>query len=538
MSAALPSEIPILIAGGGTVGLTLSLLLSRFGVPSLLVERHPGTAMLPKARSINARSMEIFRQIGVEEDIRANSPEGFAGTTIWVESLAGKEIARRHSSRAQTASAAASSVRGALCSQDLLEPVLRRHAEKQPAGALRFNVELTDFSIDADGVTAMLRDRVDGTPHIVRARYLVAADGARSPVRERLGLKRTGRPNIYDSVNIHCRADLRALVVHRPASLYYVEQPTLRGTFLTIDGGTRWGFLIHSLTQYGFTPETLTPDRCVAMIRQAAGLPDLAVEVLGISFWQASAMVTERFRVGSVFLAGDAAHETTPSGGFGMNIGIQDAQNLAWKLAAVLGGQAAPALLDSYEAERLPAAQLTVQATLDNMLSLGRTEKQDKAQLPRAQYLNELGLIFGILYDSAAVVPDGTPVPRIDDPVTQYVASARPGARAPHLSLERGGKEVSTIDLFGGGFVLLAGPQGEAWRAAAQAQQGIVPLALVLGQDVHDPGGGWTEAYGADPDGAVLVRPDGYVGWRCPALPKAPAAALRHALDRLLGREA
>jgi len=189
MSAALPSEIPVLIAGGGPVGLTLSLLLSRFGVPSLLVERHPCTAMLPKARSINARSMEIFRQIGVEEDIRASSPEGFAGTTIWMESLAGKEIARRRSARAQAVSAAASSVRGALCSQDLLEPVLRRHAEEQPAGALCFNVELTDFTIDADGVTAMLRDRADGTPRMVRARYLVAADGARSPVRERLGLK-------------------------------------------------------------------------------------------------------------------------------------------------------------------------------------------------------------------------------------------------------------------------------------------------------------------------------------------------------------
>src|SRR5579885_2043787 len=292
-------EVPVLIVGGGPVGLTASILLSQHGVRSLLVERHPGTAILPKARGINARTMELYRQIGIEDEIRAAglAPER-TGLIVWTESLAGREIERRVPGRMAPANRAASPVSNCLCAQDDLEPVLRRFAEAQPLAELRFDTEMTAVAQDSDGV------------------------------------------------NILFRADLRRWVADRPAALYFVEQPDLRATFLTINAHDRWGFLIHSLKQYGYTPEDFTPERCIALIRQGVGKPDLPVDILGVSAWEASAIVADRYRDGRLFLAGDAAHEMPPTGGFGLNTGVQDVHNLAWKLAAVLKGEAGPGLLD------------------------------------------------------------------------------------------------------------------------------------------------------------------------------------------------
>jgi putative polyketide hydroxylase len=329
---------------------------------------------------------------------------------------------------------------------------------------------------------------------------------------------------------------LRPYIEDRPAALYYIEQPDLRATFLTINGADRWGFLVHSLSLYGFTKDNLPPERCVELVRRAVGAPDLPVEVLGVSFWTCSAMVAERFRRGDVFLVGDAAHETTPSGGFGMNLGVQDAQNLAWKLAAVLKGDAGPALLDSYEAERRPHAADVVRATFLNMSSLDRTKRVTDAKLPRAEYLNEQGLIFGACYQSSAIVPDGSPPPDPDLSVTEYLPSARPGCRAPHVNLAREGQAVSTIDLYGQGFVLLAAGGGAAWRAAAEGLTRSRLDVHVIGEDLVDADDAWGAAYGVTPGGAVLVRPDGYVAWRAATMPEDPRRALGAAFDVALAR--
>ena len=318
---------------------------------------------------------------------------------------------------------------------------------------------------------ALLTDRATGAETPFTARYLIAAEGAQSRVRRALGVKMVGEEKVYDSVNILFHADLTQWVEHRPAALYFVEQDDLRATFLTINGRDRWGFLIHSPKQYGWKPQDFTPEFCAELIRKGVGVPDLDVTVLGVSPWEASAIVADRYRVGDVFLAGDAAHEMPPTGGFGLNTGVQDVHNLAWKIAAVLRGKADDALLDSYHAERQPFGTIITQNSLANALSMGRTARQGKV-LPRQQFLNEQGLIFGASYQSTAVVPDGTPPAAVDDPVTEYVPSARPGGRAPHVWLQRGNEQISTIDLFGPHFVLLAGSDGDAWRQGRRRVSG------------------------------------------------------------------
>jgi len=534
-------EIPVLISGGGPVGLAASLLLSQHGVRSLLVERHPSTALTPKARGINARTMEVFRQCGIDSAIRnAGLAEGRLGLIVWAESLAGEEIERRVPGRATAKNMAVTSVRNCLCAQDDLEPVIRRFAE-QAGGpeALRFNTELTSFSQGFGGVTGTLTDRTTGAETPFAARYLIAAEGAQSRVRRTLGVKMTGEEKVYDSVNILFQADLTQWVEHRPAALYFVEQDDLRATFLTINGSDRWGFLIHSPRKFGWLPADFTPEFCTELIRKGVGRPDLAVSVLGIGPWEASAIVADHYRVGDVFLAGDAAHEMPPTGGFGLNTGVQDVHNLAWKLAAVLRGRADDKLLDSYHAERQPFGQIITQNALANAMSMGRNARQSKV-LPRREFLNEQGLIFGACYQSTAVVPDDTPAVVVDDPVTDYVPSARPGSRAPHVWLTRGDEQISTIDLFGPHFVLLAGRDGEAWRRAAQAigpsQPPLLAFRVGADGDLGDPDGNWHEAYGVDTDGAVLVRPDGYVAWRSRTSASNPLQVLRAALDCLFGR--
>jgi putative polyketide hydroxylase len=533
-------DIPVLISGGGPVGLAASLLLSQHGVRSLLVERHPGTALMPKARGINARTMEVFRQCGIDTAVReAGLAEGGTGLIVWTETLAGREIERRVPGRATAKNMAATPVKNCLCAQDDLEPVIRRFAEGAEPATLRFDTELISFSQRRDAVTGTLTDRRTGQETAFAARYLIAAEGAQSRVRRALGVKMVGEEKVYDSVNILFQADLTQWVTHRPAALYFVEQEDLRGTFLTINGRDRWGFLIHGPKQYGWTPRDFTPEFCAELIRKAVGVPDLEILVRGVSPWEASAIVADRYRVGDVFLAGDAAHEMPPTGGFGLNTGVQDVHNLTWKIAAVLRGKADVKLLDSYHAERQPLGQIITQNSLANALSMGRTARQSNV-LPRREFLNEQGLIFGACYQSMAIVPDGTPPVAVDDPVTEYVPSARPGSRAPHVQLRRDNEQISTIDLFGPHFVLLAGCGGDAWRRAAQGIDISWPplVAYTVGKDgdLGDPDGNWHEVYGVDADGAVLVRPDGHVAWRSRSAASDPMKVLRAALDCVLGR--
>src|SRR6201996_7972233 len=525
-------DVPVLISGGGPVGLTASLLLSQHGVRSLMVERHPGTALTPKARGINARTMEVFRQCGIDAAVRAAGlAEGGTGLIVWTETLDGREIERRVPGRAIAKNMAVTPVKNCLCAQDDLEPVIRRYAEQAGPGELRFNTEMTSFAQKDGAVIGVLTDRITGAETPFTARYLISAEGAQSRIRRALGVKMLGEEKVYDSVNILFNAELTQWVKDRPAALYFVEQEGLRATFLTINGTDRWGFLIHSSSKFGWKPEDFTPEFCTNLIRKGIGIPDIPVKVLGVNPWMASAIVADRYRAGNVFLSGDAAHEMPPTGGFGLNTGVQDVHNLVWKIAAVLRG------IDHDGPQ--PLAEITTRNALANAMSMGRTERQSGV-LPRREFLAEQGLIFGVTYDSMAGVPDGTPPVAIEDPVTEYVPSARPGSRAPHVWLQRGNEQISTIDLIGAHFLLLAGPRGDAWRQAAKAAAPAWPplVAYTVGADtdVSDPDAKWLSAYEIDADGAVLIRPDGYVAWRSRSGSSDPEGALRAAFGKMFGR--
>jgi 2-polyprenyl-6-methoxyphenol hydroxylase-like FAD-dependent oxidoreductase len=489
--------------------------------------------------------MEIFRQSGVESAVRTAglAPER-SRFIVWARSLAGEELERRVPWRSRPEASKITPVLRCLCAQDDLEPVLRAHAESLAPGGLRFGTELTDFRQDADHVVATVHG--DGGEVTVRARYLIAADGARSRIRETLGIALRGTAGIYRSINVLLNADLTPWTADRPATLYFIEQPRLKATFLTINGANRWGFLVNNLPVDGPLDE-YTPECYAEIVRQAAGVPDLAVEILGAVPWVAAAQVAERYGDGRVFLAGDAAHHMPPTGGFGLNTGVQDVHNLAWKVAAVVHGWAAPSLLASYERERLPVGRAITEQSLANARSLGRGDPSTSTSaspdtLARPEFLNELGMIFGAAYESPAIIPDGTPAPVVGNPVTDHVPTGRPGGRAPHVWLERAGIRLSTIDLFGDRFILLAGVEGPAWReAATAAAHGLgVPLealAIGAGGDLEDGEKRWADVYGVRPDGAVLVRPDGHVAWRCPDSPPEPRRDLERALARILSRD-
>ena len=423
-------DTAVLIVGGGPVGLTASILLSRLGVPSLLVERHPGTSVHPKARGINIRTMEIFRQCGVEEAVRAAGlAQDSVRFIIWAESLAGQELERRTPARMRSDVSKISPVSAALCAQDDLEPVLRRHAEALTPATLHFGAELVGLEQNRDVVIATLAGG-----ERVRARWMIAADGARGRVRELLDIRLHGNPFLYRSINVLLRADLTRWTAHRPAALYFVEQPDLRATFLTINGTNRWGFLINNLPATADVT-SYTSERCAALVRQAAGVPDLDVEILGVAPWTAAAQVAERFCRGRVFLAGDAAHHMPPTGGFGLNTGVQDVHNLAWKITGVFHGWAGPALLDSYDAERHPFGLAITEQALANSSAMGRVAAANGALevapvRARPEFLNEVGMIFGTTSPRRSC-PTGRTCPRSPTRSPITCPSLAPGA-APH----------------------------------------------------------------------------------------------------------
>ncbi|MFJ5917133.1 FAD-dependent oxidoreductase [Streptomyces ardesiacus] len=354
-------RVPVLVVGGSLVGLSMSVFLGRLGVRHTLVERHAGTSIHPRGRGNNVRTMEIFRVAGAEPDIRRAAATladnhgilqtptlaGDAGEWLFKQIDPGNGLARFSPSS------------WCLCSQNDLEPELLTHAAAL-GGDLRFGTEMLSFEADADGVTAIVKSRETGEHTTIRADYLVAADGPRSPVREQLGIGQSGPGDLFHNVSITFRSRRLADVVgDRRFIVCYLTDENADGALLPVDNRENWVFHAPWHPDQGETVEDFTDERCAAHIRRAVGDPGLDVEITGKAPWHAAQRVARSYRSGRVLLAGDSAHEMSPTGAFGSNTGIQDAHNLAWKLAAVLEGWAGEALLDTYDTERRPVAEAT-----------------------------------------------------------------------------------------------------------------------------------------------------------------------------------
>ncbi|WP_157251768.1 FAD-dependent monooxygenase [Nonomuraea typhae] len=531
-------DVEVLIVGGGPVGLSASIELSRHGISSLLVEKHPGTSIFPKARLITTRTMEIFRAWDIVEEVEHTGMprEEFLAVGVG-SSLSSDDFVR--SAAAIQRDAPQSPTYTYLCSQDRLEVILRRLAESMPPAWVRYGAAVTSLRDTGDGVCALVES--DTTPLLVRARYAIGADGARSGIREQLGIEIEGPPTLGHMISIMFDADLSFLPLERRAALSFLRNPPC--AVEAVDSGRRWMVQTGYEPEEGGSPADFTPEVCLDAVRAAVGVPGLPVKILGVMPWLQQAKVATGFQRGRVFLAGDAAHVATPQGGFGMNCGIQDAHNLAWKLAAVLRGTAGPALLDTYTPERRPIAARTVDESLNNALITFHMMEGDlsmtEAIRQQAGRRSSEGLVLGFHYDSAAVVPDGTPAPEPEDPYRTYVPAARPGHRAPHVWLTGEHGRVSTLDLLGPWFTLLT-PAGSGWLQAAK-EVAYASGVTVNAAEISDDGSGgltssaWAVEYGLEETGAVLIRPDGHVGWRSCA-GRASTEELAAALETILAR--
>ncbi|HEY0992322.1 MAG TPA: FAD-dependent monooxygenase [Kofleriaceae bacterium] len=534
-------EVPVLLAGGGLVGLSTAMFLAQHGIASLAVEPLIGGSQLPRAAFFHMRTLELFRAAGIEDDVRRQSLKEFEpeGAIVMVETLAGRELAAIIPSLNEGVDAL-SPCRRLFVTQPGLEPILRARAERAGARVLQ-GTALVGLTQDASGVVATVRDVQTGRERALRAKYLVGADGAHSKVRELLGIPFDGRGVFSNSITIYFHAPMAPLIAGKKAmSVIYVKNAELSG-FFRLDKDAQSGFLVVNTVGDTSKPEAASPANDVSephlldLVRAGVGVPDLPVAIDGVARWRATSDVARRFGEGRVFLAGDAAHLMPPNGGYGGNTGIHDAHNLAWKLALVLKGVAGPELLSTYDMERRPAATFTVEQAYTRYVTRSATYLGAKDFQPLA---NDFNIELGYLYRSPAIVSEDDSDHGHEDP---RVSAGRPGSRAPHLWLERDGRPISTIDLFGQGFVVLTAADGAGWaeaaRSVARGIEGLELEAHVVGRDgLSDRDGQFASAHGLTSSGAILVRPDGFVAWRAASMADDPARALSRALTSVLMR--
>ena len=528
----LPPHVPVLIVGGGFAGLTAALFLQQQGLDFLLVERHPGTSILPKARSLDLRSMELFRELKLSAALREAGRDLAAAwgalqgpdlaTTLATQPPANRERTTYPSQQAGLEALAAQTPEtGCRCTQDLAEPVLRQAAEAR-GGNLRFHHELLGFEQDAERVTATVRDRTTGTEQVFTADYLLAADGANSPVRTALHTATAGRGLLGNYLNVYFEVDLADLVRGREFSMFLFEEPELTGFLLSINNRDRWALHLRYDPARGQQPTDFPEPVLVDILHRVLGLPDLRIRVLRVLPWQMMVSWAEQVQVGRVFLAGDAAHTMTPYAGKGATTGVQDVHNLAWKLAAVLRGQANPALLATYESERQPLGAFYAHLSGELADANGLVDVDKLKQ--RVQTL--IGLP-DYTYRSAAILAPDLRL-KLTTPASALPLSGQPGTRLPHLWLDAV-KTSSTLDWCRGQWLLVASGESTPWRAASFA---TVPPLVLPELPTADLRQAWQQLTHTQPGDALLVRPDGFVAARLAA---SDGATLPHLLQQLLG---
>jgi 2,4-dichlorophenol 6-monooxygenase len=584
-------EVPVLIVGGGGCGLSSSIFLSNLGVEHLLVERHPSTSNLPKAHYLNQHTMEIFRQHGVAERIyEVAAPLKNFGKIQWKTSLGGdrpmdRQLIHEMDAFGGGSTSAQYELDGPSPASNYpqlrLEPLLREEAEKRAPGQIRFNHEVTAWKqLESGGTEVTVLNRETQDSHTLKARYVIAADGGKT-FGPAFNVQMAGPTTMVDMVSTHFSADLSE----------YVDDETLITWFLNPEGESSWGS--GALVKMGPTwdrhseewqvhfafhpddPERFNEDGIVPRLQKLLKLPNLDIRVHKVNHWILDRIVAQQWRYGDVFLAGDAAHRQPPTTGLGLSTGIQDAHNLAWKLAAVLSGKASDSLLETYQTERLQVSTEGADAALlaftnHTMIDAGiglmpgapveaniaafealfsdtrvgralRSRVRVAIGTQRCEFqLHDVEI--GMTYEQGALVADGSgPAPRSDDGLV-YTPTTQPGRRLPHAWLEVGAQKESTHDLVGDdlAFLLITGPDGAPWMdasAQASAAAGINVQAVAIGgREAKDSEGRWAEICQIESDGAILVRPDNHIAWRSMGMPSDPSEALTRALKSVLGK--
>jgi len=578
-----PVDVDVLIIGGGAAGLSASMLLSSYGISTHLVSRYPKTSNLPKAHVVSIKTMEAFYELGLDEKIRERStpPEmmryasysaGFAGP----HEDYGRPLLRLPAwgcGQQETDWLAASKVQNVNLMQSQLEPLLKARAEETAHGEICFYHNFVSFEENEDGIVATLEDRETEEQYTVNAKYMLACDGGRA-VGPTLGVELEGHLGVATSISLHFSADL---------SKYYRDTESLATSILNPDTGVPcvlvpmgpdvWGaksreWLVH-LISFAGDHKAFDDEETINTMVNCLGLPDLNPEVHVINRWPLDAVVANKFREGRVFFLGDAAHRVPPAGGHGLNMAVQDAYNLCWKLSSVLRGNASESLLDSYESERRPLAQELIASTFkgwaasrqfveaigfspknspeENWKAMRTVWEESEAGDEVRQKIKEvvpaispnyesLNTGFGYHYENGALVPDGTPDPGPQDTLGIFKPTSRPGHTVPHTYFHGIDGRHAVADIVGSGkFVLIAGDKGESWCEAARAiasEQNIPLEAFTVGTtagDWNDVRNVWAELREHGPAGAILVRPDRFVAWR------SQGSATTSALEELKG---
>jgi len=584
-------DVDVLIVGGGGAGLTASMLLATYGVDHLLVSARPTTSDLPKAHVLNLRAMEVLGDCGVADAIAQRStPAAQMAATAFYAGFAGPDpeygrcLHRLESWGAggdDEQWSSASPWRQMNLPQIRLEPLMKARAEELSPRRIRFGHELIDLQQDDDGVIASVREGATGRQYQVRCRYVLGADGGRR-IAGLIGVQYDGLGVITQTATLHVSADFSSCAPDPDVLIRWIYSPQVGALVVMVPmGPDRWGpdseeWVIH-LNYPVDDPRAQSDDQVEADVRLALGVGDRPMKIHKVTRWSVEAVLASSFRVGRVLLLGDAAHRHPPTGGLGLTSAIHDAQNLCWKVAAVLRGEASPDLLDTYEVERRPVDERNCQRSLDNAVNhfgivaalgvspdnspetnmerlrrmwTGRPEDRAHrsavlgAMRAQSMEFSELNVEFGYVYDSAAVVSDGSPAAVPIDDIRVYEPSTRPGSPLPHAWIDdEDGNRRALRDLVAPGrFLLIAGEDGEAWCEAARdlAVDANVPLDAVrighLDGDLFDPRCRWVRHRGIGADGAVLVRPDRFVAWRSSSGTDNPRRALEDVFDQVLAR--
>lgn len=585
-------QVPVLIVGGAGCGLACANFLGRLDIECLAVERYPATSPAPKAHYLNQRTMEILREEGLADHIYENStPAKHMSKVGWYTSLGGdgpldrKEIGiidafGGHSLK--EAYEADSPTRSANFAQMYVEPLLLKNLDKYSTAQIRFHQELKSFTQDDDGVTAIVEDRDSGETYEVRAEYMIAADGGRI-VGPSLGIEMDGVDRLFDMVTCWFAADLSEYIEDDSVMIRWFTNPEKGGSWgsgvMVALGPKNFGKKSEEwLFHFAFQPDDpgqFDEDSVVPRLRELLRIPDLDIRIVRMNNWKVQGVLAREYRRDRVFLAGDAAHRHPPTTGLGLNSAIQDAHNIAWKLAAVLKGKAGDKLLDSYESERRAVAannvawaMMTFQnhLTIDSAIGVmpgapvefnvgafhklfsdtpeGTARRQmvaEVVQTQRAEFQAH-DIEIGFRYDEGALVPDGTEPPPRGALGDIHVPTMRPGHRMAHAWLVRDGKQVSTLDLADlSRFTLFVNGSAEGWMDVVDAlsnSTGYEIAVVAVGPDGEyaNPDGRWDSVSGLEAGGALLVRPDQHVGWRSASPVGNPGEVLGEALASILGK--